>query len=163
MAGNAARDNKKHRIVPRHLQLAIRNDEELSKLLGDVVISQGGVVPFINPEVGRFSPFKLTCSLLPCSCCLTRQGRGKRTARRFRYFLIPICTLPCNINYFIPRRSKSLQSTALSLDWLDSSDLTWLLGGLWASVSGWGDCARWAAGTTCAFGGWAAGACVTGD
>ncbi|KAI6043923.1 histone H2A [Pisolithus marmoratus] len=56
LAGNAARDNKasihvKQRIVPRHLQLAIRNDEELNKLLGDVVISQGGVVPFINPEL----------------------------------------------------------------------------------------------------------------
>ncbi|RPD54905.1 histone-fold-containing protein [Lentinus tigrinus ALCF2SS1-7] len=51
LAGNAARDNKKQRIVPRHLQLAIRNDEELNKLLGDVVISQGGVVPYINPEL----------------------------------------------------------------------------------------------------------------
>jgi hypothetical protein len=32
LAGNAVRDNKKHCIVPRHLQLAIRNDEELGKV-----------------------------------------------------------------------------------------------------------------------------------
>jgi histone H2A len=39
LAGNAARDNKKNRIIPRHIQLAIRNDEELSKLLGTVTIA----------------------------------------------------------------------------------------------------------------------------
>jgi histone H2A len=33
LAGNAARDNKKTRIIPRYLQLAIRNDDELNKLL----------------------------------------------------------------------------------------------------------------------------------
>lgn len=41
LAGNAARDNKKNRIVPRHIQLAVRNDEELSKLLGNVTIASG--------------------------------------------------------------------------------------------------------------------------
>ncbi|XP_055520986.1 histone H2AX-like [Leucoraja erinacea] len=48
LAGNAARDNKKSRIIPRHLQLAVRNDEELNKLLGGVTIAQGGVLPNIQ-------------------------------------------------------------------------------------------------------------------
>ncbi|XP_059810864.1 histone H2A-beta, sperm-like [Hypanus sabinus] len=34
LVGNVARDNKKTRIIPQHLQLAVRNDEELNKLLG---------------------------------------------------------------------------------------------------------------------------------
>ncbi|GLT75508.1 hypothetical protein SLA2020_472270 [Shorea laevis] len=48
LAGNAARDNKKSRIVPRHIQLAVRNDEELSRLLGTVTIANGGVLPNIH-------------------------------------------------------------------------------------------------------------------
>src|SRR5215470_51504 len=51
LAGNAARDNKKSRIIPRHLQLAIRNDEELNKLLGHVTIAQGGVLPNIHQSM----------------------------------------------------------------------------------------------------------------
>ena len=42
------KDNKKTRIIPRHLQLAIRNDEELNKLLSGVTIAQGGVLPNIQ-------------------------------------------------------------------------------------------------------------------
>ncbi|GMI76064.1 histone H2A 3, GAMMA H2AX, gamma histone variant H2AX [Hibiscus trionum] len=48
LAGNAARDNKKNRIIPRHIQLAVRNDEELSRLMGGVTIANGGVLPNIN-------------------------------------------------------------------------------------------------------------------
>jgi histone H2A len=48
LAGNAATENKKTRIVPRHIQLAVRNDEELNKLLGGVTISQGGVLPNVH-------------------------------------------------------------------------------------------------------------------
>nr|XP_043623027.1 histone H2A-like [Erigeron canadensis] len=49
LAGNAARDNKKNRIIPRHVLLAIRNDDELGKLLSGVTIAHGGVLPNINP------------------------------------------------------------------------------------------------------------------
>ncbi|XP_030923752.1 probable histone H2A.1 [Quercus lobata] len=48
LVGNATRDNKKPRIVPRHIQLAVRNDEELSKLLGSMTITNGGVLPNIH-------------------------------------------------------------------------------------------------------------------
>uniref|UniRef100_A0A5B7BK94 Histone H2A n=1 Tax=Davidia involucrata TaxID=16924 RepID=A0A5B7BK94_DAVIN len=49
LAGNAARDNKKNRINPRHVLLAVRNDDELGKLLHGVTIANGGVLPNINP------------------------------------------------------------------------------------------------------------------
>ena len=48
LAGNAARDNKKARIIPRHVQLAARNEEELNKLLVGVTIAAGGVLPNIH-------------------------------------------------------------------------------------------------------------------
>ena len=48
LAGNASRDNKRIRIIPRHIQLAIRNDEELNKLLSHVTIKDGGVLPSIH-------------------------------------------------------------------------------------------------------------------
>ena len=48
LAGNAAKDYKKTRIIPRHIQLAVRNDEELNKLLINTHIASGGVTPFIH-------------------------------------------------------------------------------------------------------------------
>ncbi|XP_030636181.1 H2A histone family member 1a like [Chanos chanos] len=51
LAGNASRDNKKLRIAPRHIQLAVRNDEELNLLLGGVTISEGGVLPNIQAQL----------------------------------------------------------------------------------------------------------------
>lgn len=51
LAGNVAKDLKKTRIIPRHLALAIRGDEELANLLGHVTIASGGVPPSINESL----------------------------------------------------------------------------------------------------------------
>ncbi|NXL61006.1 H2AL protein, partial [Chordeiles acutipennis] len=51
LAGNAARENKKSRILPRHIQLSVRNDDELNKLFSSVTIAQGGVMPNIHSEL----------------------------------------------------------------------------------------------------------------
>lgn len=51
LAGNAARDNKKGRVTPRHILLAVANDEELHQLLKHVTIASGGVLPKIHPEL----------------------------------------------------------------------------------------------------------------
>ena len=48
LAGNAAKDNKKTRITPRHIQLAVKNDEEFNKVLGKATIASGGVVSNVH-------------------------------------------------------------------------------------------------------------------
>ena len=61
LAGNAARDNKKSRIIPRHIVLAVKNDEELNGLLKNVTISQGGVLPNIQSVLlPKKSPLRLS-------------------------------------------------------------------------------------------------------
>lgn len=49
MAGDAAKLNKKKRINPRHIMLAVKRDTELDQLLHGVTFADGGVVPHINP------------------------------------------------------------------------------------------------------------------
>ncbi|XP_062309852.1 core histone macro-H2A.1 isoform X3 [Osmerus eperlanus] len=68
LAGNAARDNKKGRVTPRHILLAIANDEELNQLLKGVTIAAGGVLPNIHPELlakKRGSKGKLEVVVVP--------------------------------------------------------------------------------------------------
>ena len=48
LAGNACAEHKKKQITPRHIMLAMKNDEELNKLISATTISTGGVLPNIH-------------------------------------------------------------------------------------------------------------------
>ena len=96
LAGNAARDNKKTRIIPRHLQLAIRNDEELNKLLGHVTIAQGGVLPNIHQSMFFWLRTFTTVGTNshPQTFCLRRPPRASQAAAK-NYRVARINGLAC--------------------------------------------------------------------
>nr|KAF6480231.1 hypothetical protein HJG59_006115 [Molossus molossus] len=101
LAGNAARDNKKGRVTPRHILLAVANDEELNQLLKGVTIASGGVLPNIHPELlakKRGSKGKLEAIITPPPAKkakspsqkkpVSKKAGGKKGARKSKLNLI---------------------------------------------------------------------------
>lgn len=92
LAGNAARDNKKTRIIPRHIQLAVRNDEELSKLLGGVTIASGALALQVVPirssttierlEILHCCVQEVYCLTSMLCFCQRRLGRARLGVRQ---------------------------------------------------------------------------------
>lgn len=85
LAGNAARDNKKGRVTPRHILLAIANDEELNQLLKGVTIAAGGVLPNIHPELlakKRGSKGKLEAIITPPPTKKSKTSPAKKSAAK---------------------------------------------------------------------------------
>ena len=50
LTGNAAKDNKRSTMKPRHLMFGIKNDEELNKMFTGI-FAQSGVMPNLNPAL----------------------------------------------------------------------------------------------------------------
>ena len=57
LAGSVAVDGHKKRIVPRHISLALMQDDELAKIVSGSIIHEGGARPFIHealkPKKGK--------------------------------------------------------------------------------------------------------------
>ena len=97
LAGNAARDIKKTRINPRHLQLAICNHEELNKLLAEVTVAQGGVLLnsqaiLLHNKSEKAANAETTQLILIISICLF-QGKHIQIKRQFPLNIL--CWLQC--------------------------------------------------------------------
>jgi len=63
LAGNAARDNKKTRIIPRHILLAVANDEELHQVSVEICVMH--VTVFLDREfivIASEGTFAIGCS-----------------------------------------------------------------------------------------------------
>jgi len=83
LSGNAARDNRRSRIIPRHMLLAVGTDEELNKLLKNCVIPQGGVLPSIHTQlIPKSTGPSPSQSLTPASSTTTTPKPSAAKARK---------------------------------------------------------------------------------
>jgi histone H2A len=78
LSGNKCRDDKRKRIIPQHLLLAVRNDEELNKLVGNALFPTGGVIPQIHPFL--LPKTKKAAGPRPSGNSHGGKGKGLKTA-----------------------------------------------------------------------------------
>lgn len=92
LAGNAARDNRKRRITPRHLMLAIQNDQELGNMTRRCYVAQGGVLPNIHsfhfvqkkkPAVAPPVPMKKAAKPMKAAAAKKPMMKQKGTTKGF--------------------------------------------------------------------------------
>ncbi|KAL7392784.1 hypothetical protein ABVT39_001621 [Epinephelus coioides] len=106
LAGNPTCDNKKIRIIPRHRQLAVHNNEELSKLLGGVTIVKlrNGSITF-NGSILHTTGVMMRCT---DRRCLTKKGRLGDSGHRLAHSSTDLLLPPVLYQIPVPSRAVSL-------------------------------------------------------
>lgn len=61
LAGNAARDNKRARVTPRHILLAVANDEELNRVCHNLIFTNTFITE--NGCLLKFFQFMSICMI----------------------------------------------------------------------------------------------------
>ena len=101
LAGNAARDNKKTRIIPRHILLAVANDEELHQV--SVVICVMHVTVFLDYSefivIASEETFTIGClwgiKLIRSGCIFMTDGCFKGRQSDLKLFATSRLLFPC--------------------------------------------------------------------
>lgn len=51
MAAQICQHHDRARITPRHIALAVQTDYDMAELLKQVTVAQGGIRPYVHPQV----------------------------------------------------------------------------------------------------------------
>ena len=49
ISGEICKKSGKQRLMPRHIELALRDDEDLARHFQNKIVAGGGTAPYINP------------------------------------------------------------------------------------------------------------------
>jgi histone H2A len=86
ISGNTARSNSKRRVSPRHIFLALSNDEDFSKLMKKVIIPEGGALPKIDesllPKANKIKRKPKAASKIKAKVKTPKKSTAKSRRRR---------------------------------------------------------------------------------
>lgn len=78
LAGNAARDNKKGRIAPRHILLAVANDEELNQVPVYILVQELCAVAWVKVRNSSVWDMNEIAVIGAEYCALLNKGKQKQ-------------------------------------------------------------------------------------